>query len=137
MSTDPEPPRPSAKLPPPPRDSHSPPPYPTHGGLQSAGPPSAASGGLLDTLRVGVVMLDTRGRVVLWSPLAEEMLGWAGEHIVGRRLETIITPRAGTDAAEDREGGSGTTGRARSVQGGDRDISRSRDGADRDAGGAA
>ncbi|AEW96312.1 MULTISPECIES: SpoIIE family protein phosphatase [Streptomycetaceae] len=50
------------------------------------------TGGLLDTLRVGVVMLDTRGRVVLWSPFAEEMLGWAGEHIVGRRMDTVISP---------------------------------------------
>lgn len=59
------------------------------GGLQP-GPAAEAGGGatgtLLDTLRVAVVMLDTSGRVLLWSPLAEEMLGWAGEHIVGRRV---------------------------------------------------
>ncbi|MCQ4080155.1 SpoIIE family protein phosphatase [Streptomyces sp. RB6PN25] len=101
MSTSPEPLQPSAKLPPPPTHTHLHP-ASSHGrgGLQPAGPPSAASGGLLDTLRVGVVMLDTRGRVVLWSPLAEEMLGWAGEHIVGRRLDTIIKPWAGTEARE-------------------------------------
>ncbi|MGW7004636.1 SpoIIE family protein phosphatase [Streptomyces sp. NPDC054933] len=66
-------------------------PGPRPRGLQPATTPPAAAGGLLDTLRVGVVMLDTRGRVVLWSPLAEEILGWAGEHIVGRRIDHIIS----------------------------------------------
>ncbi|PWI43912.1 SpoIIE family protein phosphatase [Streptomyces sp. ICBB 8177] len=60
------------------------------------------TGGLLDALRVGIVMMDTRGRVVLWSPLAEEMLGWAGEHIVGRRIEHIIEP--GRPAADPAPG---------------------------------
>jgi PAS domain S-box-containing protein len=48
------------------------------------------TGTLLDTLRVAVVMLDTSGRVLLWSPLAEEVLGWAGEHIVGRRVAGLF-----------------------------------------------
>jgi PAS domain S-box-containing protein len=96
MSADPELPQPSAKLPPPPPRSF-PPLFHARGGLHSAGPPSAAPGGLLDTLRVGIVMLDTRERVVLWSPLAEEMLGWSGEHIIGHRLEKIIKPWAGAD----------------------------------------
>ncbi|HZG03416.1 MAG TPA: SpoIIE family protein phosphatase [Streptomyces sp.] len=39
---------------------------------------------LLDTLRVGVVMFDTDGYVLLWSPTVEEILGWPAEHIVGR-----------------------------------------------------
>ncbi|WP_405586989.1 SpoIIE family protein phosphatase [Streptomyces sp. NBC_01190] len=47
---------------------------------------------LLDMLRVAVVMLDTTGRVLLWSPLAEEVLGWAGEHIVGRRVGGLFGP---------------------------------------------
>jgi len=37
-------------------------------------------------------MLDTHGRVLLWSPLAEEVLGWSGEHIVGRRVGGLFTP---------------------------------------------
>ena len=49
------------------------------------------AGTLLDTLRVAVVMLDTSGRVLLWSPLAEEVLGWAGEHIVGRRVGGLFS----------------------------------------------
>src|SRR4051812_17724189 len=50
------------------------------------------AGTLMDTLRVAVVMLDTSGRVLLWSPLAEEVLGWAGEHIVGRRVGGLFSP---------------------------------------------
>ncbi|MBY8877074.1 SpoIIE family protein phosphatase [Actinacidiphila acidipaludis] len=55
-------------------------------------PAERPRGALLDTLRVAVVMLDTSGRVLLWSPLAEEVLGWAGEHIVGRRVGGLFGP---------------------------------------------
>ena len=54
-----------------------------------------STGTLLDTLRVAVVMLDTTGRVLLWSPLAEEMLGWSGDHIVGRRVGGLFGPPGG------------------------------------------
>lgn len=57
-----------------------------------AGGVARKAGTLLDTLRVAVVMLDTGGRVLLWSPLAEEILGWAGEHVVGRRLTGLLVP---------------------------------------------
>jgi PAS domain S-box-containing protein len=33
--------------------------------------------------------------VLLWSPLAEEVLGWAGEHIVGRRVGGLFGPGEG------------------------------------------
>jgi PAS domain S-box-containing protein len=56
-------------------------------------------GNLLDTLRVAVVMLDTSGRVLLWSPLAEEVLGWAGEHIVGRRVGGLFGPAEAVQSA--------------------------------------
>jgi PAS domain S-box-containing protein len=58
-------------------------------------PAEPRTGTLLDTLRVAVVMLDTSGRVLLWSPLAEEVLGWAGEHIVGRRVGGLFGPGEG------------------------------------------
>lgn len=35
-------------------------------------------------------MLDTAGRVVLWSPAAEELLGWPSEVLVGRRVDELI-----------------------------------------------
>jgi PAS domain-containing protein/anti-sigma regulatory factor (Ser/Thr protein kinase) len=54
--------------------------------------PDPEPGTVLDSLKVAVVMLDTTGRILLWSPLAEEMLGWAGEHIVGRRVSALMAP---------------------------------------------
>ncbi|GGO97708.1 SpoIIE family protein phosphatase [Wenjunlia tyrosinilytica] len=68
-------------------------------GLQPASAPASytATGTLLDTLRVAVVMLDTSGRIVLWSPPAEEMLGWAGEHVVGRRVGAFLDTRDPAD----------------------------------------
>ncbi|HEY3478786.1 MAG TPA: PAS domain-containing protein, partial [Streptomyces sp.] len=61
------------------------------------------TGTLLDTLRVAVVMLDTSGRVLLWSPLAEDVLGWAGEHIVGRRVGGLFG--ASDDAPDEADPG--------------------------------
>ncbi len=58
----------------------------------------AEQAGPLETLRVGIVILDTRGRVELWSPLAEEMLGWSGEQILGRPIDLIVTPPRGRAA---------------------------------------
>ncbi|WP_244305403.1 SpoIIE family protein phosphatase [Kitasatospora cheerisanensis] len=40
-------------------------------------------------VRVAIVILDTAGRVVLWSPAAEEMLGWPSEVLVGRAIEDL------------------------------------------------
>ncbi|WUH91198.1 PAS domain-containing SpoIIE family protein phosphatase/ATP-binding protein [Streptomyces sp. NBC_00433] len=67
-------------------------PLPDPGGGEDAGVAGTGAGTLMDTLRVAVVMLDTSGRVLLWSPLAEEVLGWAGEHIVGRRVGGLFGP---------------------------------------------
>ncbi|MFI0944045.1 SpoIIE family protein phosphatase [Streptomyces sp. NPDC021020] len=83
-----------AQDPPPPDRAHAPPP----GASSARGMP--ATGTLLDTLRVAVVMLDTTGRVLLWSPLAEEVLGWAGEHIVGRRVGGLFGPGGHTPEGE-------------------------------------
>ncbi|MFF7158274.1 SpoIIE family protein phosphatase [Streptomyces sp. NPDC008139] len=63
-----------------------------------------STGTLLDTLRVAVVMLDTSGRVLLWSPLAQEVLGWAGEHIVGRRVGGLFGPPESPPGQSPRRG---------------------------------
>ncbi|MFF7196809.1 SpoIIE family protein phosphatase [Streptomyces sp. NPDC008079] len=63
-----------------------------------------STGTLLDTLRVAVVMLDTSGRVLLWSPLAQEVLGWAGEHIVGRRVGGLFGPPESPPGRSPRRG---------------------------------
>ncbi|WP_037912840.1 SpoIIE family protein phosphatase [Actinacidiphila yeochonensis] len=76
--------------------------------MSASGEPRA--GTLLDSLRVAVVMLDTSGRVQLWSPLAEEVLGWPGEHIVGRRIGGLFGPPAGTPLEAIGLAGSGGEG---------------------------
>ncbi|MBT3152522.1 SpoIIE family protein phosphatase [Streptomyces sp. CHD11] len=40
--------------------------------------------GLLDVLRVASVVLDTEGRVVLWSPQAEEVFGYSAREALGQ-----------------------------------------------------
>ncbi|MGA5700805.1 SpoIIE family protein phosphatase [Peterkaempfera bronchialis] len=45
---------------------------------------------LFDAVRTAVALLDTDGRVVLWSPTAEQLLGWPSESLVGRRLEEVL-----------------------------------------------
>ncbi|WP_245984933.1 SpoIIE family protein phosphatase [Streptomyces tateyamensis] len=49
-----------------------------------------AQGSLFDVVKVAIAMLDTSGRVVLWSPAAEELLGWPSEVLVGRRIEELM-----------------------------------------------
>lgn len=56
-----------------------------------------AAGSLLDVLRVGVVMFDGGGHVVMWSPMAERILGWPDSLAVARPLADFI---AGDDAGE-------------------------------------
>ncbi|WP_173872650.1 SpoIIE family protein phosphatase [Streptomyces albus subsp. chlorinus] len=51
---------------------------------------AARATSLLDTLRVGIVMLDGRGNVLLWSPTTREILGWTAEETIGRPIEELI-----------------------------------------------
>jgi PAS domain S-box-containing protein len=80
-----------------PGGAHAEEPRPNEPRADEPHPEEPRSGTLLDTLRVAVVMLDTTGRVLLWSPLAEEVLGWAGEHIVGRRVGGLFGPPGTSD----------------------------------------
>ncbi|BFV57500.1 SpoIIE family protein phosphatase [Kitasatospora sp. CMC57] len=49
-----------------------------------------AEGSLFDVVKVAIAILDTSGRVVLWSPAAEQLLGWPSELLVGRRIDELI-----------------------------------------------
>ncbi|MCW2870342.1 MAG: hypothetical protein JWL99_1662 [Streptomyces oryziradicis] len=69
------------------------------------------AGTLLDTLRMAVVMLDMSGRVLLWSPVAEEILGWPGEAIVGRRVGTLLAAENGNGDDRDKGAGNGNVHR--------------------------
>ncbi|WP_344630593.1 SpoIIE family protein phosphatase [Streptomyces glaucosporus] len=59
---------------------------------------------LLDTLRVGVVMFDTGGYVLLWSPMVEEILGWPAEHMTGRHYAGYLVHDAPSGTAPVEEG---------------------------------
>jgi PAS domain S-box-containing protein len=46
--------------------------------------------GLLDVLGVASVVLDARGRIVLWSPQAEELFGYPAREALGRYAARIM-----------------------------------------------
>ncbi|MCP3821112.1 SpoIIE family protein phosphatase [Streptomyces sp. A3M-1-3] len=56
-------------------------PFPT--GPDAAGVVPLASGGLLDVLNVAAVLLDTEGRIDLWSPQAENLFGYSADEALG------------------------------------------------------
>ncbi len=50
----------------------------------------SAPGGLLDVLKVAAVVLDDRGRIVLWSPQAEELFGYTPEEALGGYAARVL-----------------------------------------------
>ncbi|WP_256107562.1 SpoIIE family protein phosphatase [Streptomyces sp. ODS05-4] len=58
------------------------------GGARGLTPTPA--GGLLDVLGVGAVVVDAGGRIVLWSPQAEELLGYPAEEALGRHAVRLM-----------------------------------------------
>jgi PAS domain S-box-containing protein len=54
---------------------------------------STTGGGLLDLLRVAAMVLDQEGRVVLWSPEAEDLFGYPADEVLGRYgAEALVAP---------------------------------------------
>ncbi|MEU2927281.1 SpoIIE family protein phosphatase [Streptomyces sp. NPDC007251] len=47
-------------------------------------------GGLLDVLRVASVVLDATGRIVLWSPQAEELFGYSADEALGQYAARLM-----------------------------------------------
>ncbi|MGW5398027.1 SpoIIE family protein phosphatase [Streptomyces sp. NPDC003952] len=47
-------------------------------------------GGLLDLLSVAAVVLDTRGRIVFWSPQADEVFGYTAEEALGQYAAHLL-----------------------------------------------
>jgi PAS domain S-box-containing protein len=62
---------------------------PVTDGDQPPGGPVRPSG-LLDVLNVASVVLDAQGRVVLWSPQAEELFGYSAQEALGRYAAHIM-----------------------------------------------
>ncbi|MGW1065399.1 SpoIIE family protein phosphatase [Streptomyces aureus] len=46
--------------------------------------------GLLDVLRVGALVLDADGRIVFWTPQAEELIGYTAEEALGKYAARLI-----------------------------------------------
>ncbi len=65
-------------------------PEPAEPGPRVAGPGSESSGGLLDVLGVAAVVLDSGGRVALWSPQAQKLFGYSEEEALGRYADQLI-----------------------------------------------
>lgn len=55
-------------------------------GQGDTGPPS----GLMDLLGVAAVLLDAEGRIVLWSPQAEELYGYTSEEALGQYAARVL-----------------------------------------------
>ena len=61
-------------------------------GIWEAGPGNGAvrPSGLLDELRMASVVLDARGRIVLWSPQAEALFGYTARETLGQYAARVL-----------------------------------------------
>ncbi|MDX3672026.1 SpoIIE family protein phosphatase [Streptomyces europaeiscabiei] len=69
----------------------------------------ATPGGLLDLLDVASVVLDAGGRIALWSPEMEQLLGYSAQEALRQRADTLLVtpenrPRARQLFAQVRSG---------------------------------
>ncbi|MFI0960410.1 SpoIIE family protein phosphatase [Streptomyces sp. NPDC021080] len=53
-------------------------------------PEAARPTGLLDVLRVGALVLDADGRIVFWTPQAQELIGYTAEEALGKYAARLI-----------------------------------------------
>lgn len=63
------------------------------GGVADAGRPEARSSqpsGLVDLLGFAALLLDGDGRIVLWSPQAEKVFGYAADEVLGRYAAQML-----------------------------------------------
>lgn len=63
---------------------------PPRGRARTAGP--VPPGALLDLLHVAAVVLDISGRIVFWSPQAQEVFGYTAEEALGRFAAPLLVP---------------------------------------------
>ncbi|MEU6553263.1 SpoIIE family protein phosphatase [Streptomyces sp. NPDC046915] len=59
-------------------------------GFPDAGTGAAEPGGLLDLLRMAAIVLDARGRIVLWSPPAESLFGYTAAEALGQYAGRLL-----------------------------------------------
>ncbi|MFI8254877.1 SpoIIE family protein phosphatase [Streptomyces filamentosus] len=60
------------------------------GRLRVPGGPGFDARGLLDVLGVAAVVVDAAGRIVLWSPQAEDLFGYRADEALGRYVARLI-----------------------------------------------
>ncbi|MBW8706258.1 Phosphoserine phosphatase RsbU [Streptomyces sp. MBT84] len=60
------------------------------GDEERTGPGTPRQSGLLDMLSVGAVVLDSSGRIVFWSPQAEELFGYTAEEALGTYAARLL-----------------------------------------------
>ena len=60
------------------------------GAAQPGRDPAMEPGGLLDVLGVAAVVLDAQGRIVLWSPQAEDLFGYRAAEALGRPAAQVL-----------------------------------------------
>ncbi|MFD5518609.1 SpoIIE family protein phosphatase [Streptomyces sp. NPDC127066] len=53
-------------------------------------PEASRPTGLLDVLNVGALVLDADGRIVFWTPQAEELIGYSAEEALGKYAARLI-----------------------------------------------
>ncbi|MFI9004649.1 SpoIIE family protein phosphatase [Streptomyces sp. NPDC053541] len=63
-------------------------------GAGGRGAQASPPGGLLDLLGVAAVVLDAAGRIVLWSPQAEEVFGFTAEEALGHEAGRLLVHEA-------------------------------------------
>ncbi|GHF28903.1 hypothetical protein GCM10010218_07570 [Streptomyces mashuensis] len=61
------------------------------------GPAPYRTGSLLDVLSVAAAVLDRDGRIVLWSPQAEDLFGWSAAEALGRYAAKLLVDEAHRD----------------------------------------
>ncbi|MFF4014893.1 SpoIIE family protein phosphatase [Streptomyces sp. NPDC001843] len=59
-------------------------------GRDTSGPEATRPTGLLDMLSVAAVVLDTDGRIVFWTPQAEELFGYTADEALGQYAARLL-----------------------------------------------
>ncbi|MFG3497725.1 SpoIIE family protein phosphatase [Streptomyces sp. NPDC047928] len=59
-------------------------------GIGGATPDPSSRSALLDVLNVAAVVLDERGRIVLWSPQARDVFGYTADEALGRYAARLL-----------------------------------------------
>ncbi|WP_149828367.1 SpoIIE family protein phosphatase [Streptomyces tailanensis] len=55
-----------------------------HGPIPESGPPTPPPTGLLDVLSVAAMVVDSEGRIVFWTPQAEDLFGYTAQEALGK-----------------------------------------------------